>query len=303
MSVRQSHAPAAELSRPSGLTRKLWCSLLLALLVLAGCSVVRTLYNQADNLIRWQLNRAFHLDDDQQDQVRRGLHVFFRWHRQHELPIYAQLLNRAGREAQGPISPDLACERRAEFEKVGLRSVDHLIPVLAELTRSLKPEQLEQYQSFMAKRMEDFREDYLQENKAERDEAFGDFALKWAEFFYGRLGRVQKERFLAGVLNGPFLAKDLHDELQRGQREYLAIALRAQAERMNQAQVEQALRALINESVHPITEPRKGKMARWISYGCGFASVTHNGTNQEQRDKVTDRMQAWERDALILAKQ
>jgi hypothetical protein len=283
--------------------RWLMASTLCALLVLAGCSVVRTLYNQAGNIIYWQLNRAFYLNDEQEEQVRHGLYAFFRWHRQNELPVYAQLLNRAAREAQGPISPELACERRLEFEKVGLRSVDHLIPVLAELTRSLKPEQLKQFQAFMAKRNENFREDYLQDDKAERDEAFGDFALKWAEFFYGRLGRVQRERFLGGVLNGPFLAQDLSDEIQRGQREFLAIARRAQAEHLNQAQVEQALRALIEESVHPATEPRKSKMARWISYGCGFASVTHSGTNQEQRDKVTDRMLSWERDVLILSRQ
>jgi hypothetical protein len=39
------------------------------LLTLTACSVVRTIYNQAANLAYWQLNRAFHLEDEQADQA------------------------------------------------------------------------------------------------------------------------------------------------------------------------------------------------------------------------------------------
>ncbi|MFT3856702.1 MAG: DUF6279 family lipoprotein [Aquabacterium sp.] len=280
-------------------------ALLLAslLLFIAGCSIVRTIYNQAGNLIYWQVNRAFHLEDEQSDQLRRNLHGFFRWHRQAELPLYASLLQRGAREAQGSISPELVCERRAEFEKVGRRSLDHAIPMMAELLRSLQPYQLAHLKSFLDDFNEDFQDDFLQEDKADRDEAWGEFALKWAEFFYGRMSRAQRDQLIRGVVTGPFSAQDAYGELLRLEREITQIARKAQAERLSQAQVEQALRSVVQQTFEPGEEPRKSKLARWISAGCVLGSTVHNGTTQAQRDKVTERLTDWEKDVRILATQ
>lgn len=272
-------------------------------LLLAGCSVVRTIYNQADNLAYWQLNRAFHLDDDQKDQVRRNLAAFFKWHRKSELPIYAPLLDRGAREAQGSISPELACERRDEFEKIGRRSIDHAVPMLAELLRSLKPEQIGHLQEFLDDFNEDFRDDFLQDDKAERDEAYGKFAVKWTEFFYGKFSKAQREQLVRGVVTGPLSMQDVYGEMQRVQGELVQIARRAVAEKQTQAQTEQALRTLFLHIFEPPTEARRASLATWIKAGCQLASSTHNGTTGEQRNKVTERLKDWEKDVRILATQ
>jgi hypothetical protein len=273
------------------------------LLTLTACSVVRTIYNQAANLAYWQLNRAFHLEDEQADQVKRNLQAFFKWHRHTELLVYAQLLNRGAREAQGPISVELACERRAEFEKVGRRSIDHAVPMLAELLRSLKPEQIGHLEDFLKDFNEDFRDDFLQEDKAERDEAAGDFTVKWTEFFYGKFSKAQRAALVRGVVTGPLSAQDLYGEMQRVQGELLQIARRAVNEKLPQAQAEQALRTLFLHIFEPPTEARRVRLARWIEAGCQLASSTHNGTTKDQRDKVTERLTDWEKDVRILATQ
>lgn len=280
-----------------------FAALLAVLVLLAGCSVVRTIYNQADNLIYWQLNRAFHLEDDQKDQVRRHLAAFFRWHRKSELPVYAPLLDRAAREAQGAISPELACERRDEFEKVGRRSIDRAVPMLAELLRSLKPEQIGHLQEFLDDFNEDFRDDFLQDDKAERDEAYGDFVVKWTEFFYGKFSKAQREQLVRGVLTGPLSAQDIYGEMQRVQGEFVQIARRAVTEEQPQAQTEQALRTMFLHIFEPPTEARRARLATWIKAGCALASSTHNGTTAGQRDKVTERLKDWEKDVRVLATQ
>lgn len=297
-----THALLTKPPRPA--TPRLLAALLITLLlVLAGCSVVRTLYNQASNLAYWQLNRAFHLDDDQADHVRRELNGFFAWHRREELPVYAPLLARAAKEALGPISPELACERRAEGEKVARRSIEHGIPLLAGLLRSLRPEQIGHLQDFLADFNEDFRDDFLQKDKAERDEAFGDFAVKWTEFFYGRFTRAQREQLVQGVLSGPLSAQDIYNEMQRVQGEFLQITRRAVHERASQAQIEQALQTLFLHIFEPPTEARRQRLATWINAGCALASSTHNGTTASQRNKVSTRMKDWEKDVRILAAQ
>lgn len=273
------------------------------LLVLAACSIVRTVYNQAPNLAYWQLNRAFHLDDEQADQVKHNLYVFFQWHRRTELPVYARLLNRAALEAQGPITPELACERRAEFEKVGRRSIDKAVPMLAELLRSLKPEQVRNLRNFIDDLNEDFRGDFLDGDKGDRDEAWGKYALKWAEFFYGKFSKAQRAALIQGVVTGPLSAQDVYTEMLRTQGELLQIARHAATEHPPQAEVEQALRTLFQDIFEPPTEARRLRLAKWINAGCMLASSTHNATTMAQRNKVTETMSDWEGDVRILSAQ
>lgn len=269
--------------------------------VLVACSVVRIAYNQAGNLAYWQLNRAFDLNPAQVVQVKEGLSAFFKWHRQAELPVYAQLLNRAGKEAQGSITPELACERRAEFELVARRSLDHAVPFLAELLRSLSPAQIQHLEGFFEDGNEDFRDDYLPSDPDDRNEAAGKFVIKWSEFFYGRLSNTQREQLAKAVATQPMSAQDVDDERVRVQKELLQIARRATAEKLTQAQTEQALRTMIQQGFEPSTEPRRGKLAKWISSGCALTAVTHNGTTPEQRNKVTATLANWEKDVKLLA--
>lgn len=268
---------------------------------LVACSVVRLAYNQAGNLAYWQLNRAFDLNPAQVAQVKDGLNEFFTWHRQAELPVYAQLLNRAAREAQGPITPELACERRAEFEKVGRRSMDHAVPFLAELVRSLSPAQVKHLQAFFEDSNEDFRDDYLPADPEDRQEAAAKFVIKWTEFFYGRLSKAQREQLAKGVAAQPMTAQDVDDERVRVQQEFLQIVRRVAADKATQAQTEQMLRAMIQQGFEPTTEPRRSKLASWIASGCALTAATHNGTTAEQRNKVSETLTRWEADLKILA--
>jgi hypothetical protein len=277
--------------------------LCIAVLLLSACSIVRTIYNQAPNLAYWQLNRAFHLDDDQAEQVKRNLRAFFQWHRHTELPVYAQLLARAAREAQGPVSPELACERRAEFEKVGRRSIDKAVPMLAELLRSLKPDQIKNVSDFIDDFNEDFRDDFLSGDQAERDEAWGKYALKWTEFFYGRFSKEQRATFINGIVTGPLSAQDAYNEMLRTQAEFMRIVRQAVAERPPQAQIEQSLHTMFKDIFEPPTEARRQRLAKWINAGCMLASSTHNGTTAAQRNKVSERLLSWESDVRILASQ
>lgn len=276
---------------------------LLLLTTLTACSIVRTIYNQAPNLSYWQLNRAVHFEDEQGDQIKRHLQGYFRWHRQVELPVYARLLDRAGREAQVSLSPELACERRAEFETAGRRAINQAVPWMAELMRSLQPEQVHHIEDFIEDLNEDFRDDFLQEDKAERDEAAGKFVVKWSEFFYGKLSPAQREALVRGVVTGPLTALDIYKEMQRTQGELMQIARRTVAERLPQPQVEQALRTVFLHIFEPPTEVRRQRLASWINAGCALASSTHNGTTAEQRNKVTARMNDWAADARILSMQ
>lgn len=290
---------------PGFSTARSWrigATLTLVLLV-AACSVVRVVYNQAANLAYWQLNKAFDLNDAQVVQVKEGLNSFFKWHRQTELPVYAPLLQRAAVEAQSSLTPELACERRAEFETVGLRSADRVVPLLAQLLRTLSPAQIEHLAEYFEDSNEDFIDDYLQADREDRDEAAGEFVIKWTEFLYGRFSKAQREQLARDVAALPMSAQDVHDERVRLQKELLVIVRQAVSPQATQAQVEQALRTTIDQTVKPRQEPQRARLNQWIRAGCELAARTHNGTTAEQRNKVTATLNSWEKDVRILAKE
>src|SRR5690606_33931893 len=180
---------------------------------------------------------------------------------------------------------------------------EQAVPMLARMLRSLRPEQIGHLQEFMADFNEDFRDDFLQEDKADRDEAYGDFAVKWAEFFYGKFSKAQRAALARGVVTGPLTPYDAYNEIQRVQGEFVQIARLAVHERAPQVQVEQALRTMFLHIFEPPTPERRARLASWINAGCALAASTHAGTTQAQRDKVTARLTDWEKDVRILAAQ
>ena len=68
-----------------------WIFIVLALVVLPGCSVTRLAYNNADVYLRWQANHYFDFQGEQSDEFDRRLEAFLDWHRAKALPQYARL--------------------------------------------------------------------------------------------------------------------------------------------------------------------------------------------------------------------
>lgn len=62
------------------------------LAVVAGCSMARLAYEQLDRLVRWELGRYVSLTADQRTVFDREFAVFWRWHREEELPVWVDEL-------------------------------------------------------------------------------------------------------------------------------------------------------------------------------------------------------------------
>ena len=65
---------------------------LLASLMLGGCSAVRLGYNNGPSLMYWWLDSYFDFDDGQTRRMRRDLQAAHDWHRKTELPLLANTL-------------------------------------------------------------------------------------------------------------------------------------------------------------------------------------------------------------------
>jgi hypothetical protein len=275
--------------------------LLVLAVALAACSVVRLAYNQADRIVYWQLNRAFDFNDDQSARMHRAIGQWFEWHRRTQLPLYAQFASRSEKEALGPVTPALVCERRAELEGWGRKALDQAVPALADLIVTLSPDQIKHLEKYQAKTNDDFRDDYLQDDAEDRDKAATKFVLKWAELFYGRLDKPVREHLQHDIGALPLSAREVYQERQVYQQAFVLTIRRLIDQHATPVQAQQALRDLFQQFFEPTQEPQRSQRVQWIAAGCRITASLHQQTTAEQRSRASERLRSWEADFRLLA--
>ena len=277
--------------------------ILMLVLALTACSIVQIAYNQSQRLAYWQLNKAFDFNAQQSEKVQTSLKQLVQWHRQTQLPLYAQFANRAQIEALGPVSPELACERRTELEGWSRKLTAQALPMMAELVLTLSPEQLKHLEAYQTELLDDLKDDYLDGDVDDRNQAATKFVLKWAEIFYGHLEKAQRQQLKNEIAALPLNAQNVYDEVAFNQHEFLQLIQQLQAQKATVPQAEQALQTLFEQFFKPTKEPMRSQRVQWIASGCKLTSSLHEQTTPEQREKAAKRLRDWETDLKILTKQ
>ena len=176
---------------------------IIGVVTLAGCSSLRLGYDNLSTLARWEVDRYVDLDDPQEANVDRRLRDVHQWHREAQLPRYVRFVEEVRSTAKGEITPALVAGWRRDAMAGWAPLVDQLAPGVAELGRTLRPEQLDRFERELAVANRDF----------ERKHFGGRTPAAVRE---ARIERWQEraEQFL-GALNGP----QLEVLKQRAQRE------------------------------------------------------------------------------------
>ncbi|HEY6354190.1 MAG TPA: DUF6279 family lipoprotein, partial [Burkholderiaceae bacterium] len=152
-----------------------------SILLLAGCSAVRLAYNQAPHLMYWWFNGYVDFDAEQGDRARDALADWFAWHRATQLPDYAGLLATAQRQILNDVTPGDVCQWADELRKRIETGYEQGVPAMAEMVRSLKPQQRQRVERRYRKADDDFRDEYLQATRAEQLEESNKRAISKAE--------------------------------------------------------------------------------------------------------------------------
>jgi hypothetical protein len=274
-----------------------------ALVLLAGCSAVRLVYNQGQTFAYWWLDGYFDFDLEQGNRAREALSDWFRWHRATQLPDYAALLAQAQRQIQQDITPVEVCRWYDEMRRRLETAYAQGVPALADLLRTLKPEQVRNVEKRYQKADADFRNDYLQATRIEQLEAANKRTVSRAEMVYGRLDDAQRKLIADGIAASPFDARRWLAERQARQREIVDTLRALQGMRADPARTEAALRVF---AAHAVLSPRpayREYQQKLIEYNCALVARLHNTTTAEQRRHGIERLKAWEDDMRALAAQ
>jgi hypothetical protein len=185
------------------MTRLLHTCLVIAVtLVLASCSAIDIVYNNAPSFVGGEVEDALDLNEEQRVQVDAGLQRFFGWHRQQELARYRIQLDQAALAIEDGISAEEYLAIYNNVHAAWERSLLRLIDDLHGLTATLTPAQIDHYDQYFRKRSEKHQE--YQEMSSQQREIFREERMiEQLEDWTGKLEELQYEKIAARLRQLP----------------------------------------------------------------------------------------------------
>jgi hypothetical protein len=277
--------------------------LLIALTVMvAGCSSIRFSYNHGDTLMYWWLNNYLDLDSDQSGWVKKDIDNLFQWHRKTQLKDYTQLLANGQRQLAGNLTQaDLMSNYRDIKSRTELLAYKAL-PELADLARSVRPEQIAQMEKKFAKNNEDYRKKFMRGDLDDRQKARFKKSMEQFDLWFGRFSSEQ-EAVLRKASDARVLDNDIWmDERVRRQKHIVAVLRKVQQEKLSKEATVSALHGLVKEMFDRFDAPeRKAFFDTYTDQTVQMILTAVKIATPAQKAHAQKRMQGWIDDFNILA--
>jgi len=161
---------------------------------LASCSAVKLSYEKADWLIAQWAQRYVDLSAEQEKALRGELADLRRWHRDRELPLYAQAFEDAARQLEAGMTraqiQGVLGTVRARARILGAHAGQAFSPLLA----SLSADQVREMESRFAADNRRFEKRHLSGEPADLIERRSAWLVSQLEDWFGKLDRGQRAR-------------------------------------------------------------------------------------------------------------
>lgn len=196
----------------------------LLLLALSGCSTLRVVYNQADNILLWMAHDYFELEPTQRQEFNARLEPLLKWHRQEALPDYVRFLSEVKKRGEQPYTREdalwMVAGVKARFATLAQKGA----PDAAEMLANLTPENFQALEKQFAKVNQKFVREYkLNGSREEQRRARQERTLKRIRDWTGPLTHSQENRIAALNEQIPHTDHLRHQDRQRRQKEFLAL--------------------------------------------------------------------------------
>jgi hypothetical protein len=268
----------------------------------AGCSALRLGYASGDTFVYWWMDRYASFTDEQKPWVKEEIAKLFAWHRQTQLPDYAQLLAQAQQRLQHPVSATDVHGEFAVIQERAVRLIEHALPQLSMLALSLSPQQITHIERRFAANNQNYRKEFLHGSLEERQLARYKKVMKQAEYWFGDFTPAQKAQ-----IRSASEARPLDYERWMAEREHRQVALirllrKIQAERPTREATAGMLHAYFMTSLTYFTYADNKSF--FDASRDGMASMTADIINlatPAQKERATQRLQKLINDGYALA--
>ena len=188
----------------------------LIICLIAGCSLVKTSYNNAPALIIFWLDDYFSFSQAQQAVLKPALQNLHLWHRQTQLPSYTALLQAIQSNlAKDKLSATEVCDNLAAIRSNIYTLQAESIPIIIEIAPLLSDKQLTRFQQKLEKRANKWKAEYWQETKQEQVAVRLEKTEDFAEDMYGDLNDAQLTILKQSLANAPINPAISYTEILR----------------------------------------------------------------------------------------
>ncbi len=277
--------------------------------LLPACSAVKMGYNQLPTLAFFYLDGYADFTDAQSLQVKSELTRLHAWHRQTQLPAYADLLDKLQTVLQGNITPAQVCAVWPDVRRQLLAVPSQAEPAMAALALSLQPEQLQHMQRKFARGNADYRKDFIDAAPAAIRAKRYEQAASRADMLYGPLDEQQLRRIGQLVDPSGFNAPLVYAERLRRQQDTLqtlraiSAANTAANTAASTAAVQTQLRALLDRTLASPEPAYRSYIDKNTQENCRAVAELHNSTTDVQRRKAMRVIRGYAVDFRTLAGQ
>jgi hypothetical protein len=272
-------------------------------MTLSGCSTIKVVYNNSEDLMYWWLDSYADLQDSQKQFTRDALADLQRWHRHQQLPEYVALLKRMQALAPNDITPAQVCAVTEDMKTSFVTLLRFVEPANTKLASQLKPEQLASIRKRFDKTNKTWKEDWLDPNTEDRLRYRTKLSTSRLEDFYGRLDKPQSDALHKWLSESIFDPKLSYAERERRQADSLQTFQRMAQEGGATAQAQAMLRGLTERSFNSPNERYRAYNRELWNENCeGFAKL-HNSTTPAQRQRMVEALRGYEQDFKTLMAQ
>lgn len=284
--------------------RLMYALLTLMLVVVAGCSSLRLAYNNGDTVLYWWLNAYVDLDRDQKGWVREDIDKLFDWHRKTQLKDYVEILRKGQKQVQGnPTQADLM----ADYSEIKSRTQSLLLkaaPDLADLARSLKPEQIAQMEKKFKSNNDDYRRKFLTGDQEKRQQLRYKKSMEQFELWFGSFSSEQEAIIRKASDARPLDNEIWLDERMRRQRNVLTLVQKVQNEKLGKEATVALINTLIKDSFERLEHSdRKAFFDAFENSTAQMILTVIKIATPAQKAHAVKRMQGWIDDFNSLAAQ
>jgi Family of unknown function (DUF6279) len=276
--------------------------LIALMLAVAGCSSIRFTYNHGDTLLYWWLNNYLDLDSNQAGWVKKDIDDLFQWHRKTQLKDYSQLLANGQRQLAGNMTQaDLIADYRDIKARTELLAYKAL-PELADLARSVRPEQIAQMEKKFAKNNDDFRKKFMRGDIEQQQKARFKKSMEQFDLWFGSFSSEQ-EAVLRKASDARVLDNNIWiDERIRRQKRIVAVLRKVQQEKLSKDATIALLHNLVKELFDRFDAPeRKAFFDTYTDQTAQMILTAVRIATPAQKAHAQKRMQGWIEDFSILA--
>ena len=276
--------------------------LLLVMVAMAGCASIKFTYNNGDTLTYWWLNAYLDLDSEQSKFVKSDIDDLFLWHRKTQLKDYVQLLTNVQRQMAGTMTrADLVSDYhdiKERSERLALKA----LPDLADLARTVRPEQIAQMEKKFNSNNETYRKKFLKGDLEKRQKVRYQKAMEQMELWFGSFSSEQEALLRRASDARPMDGEIWLEERMLRQKKILSVLRKIQQEKLSRDATIAQLNGLVKDIFGRFESPERKQ----------FYDASFDGTfnliltavkiaTPAQKAHAQKRMQGWISDFNTLA--